>query len=102
MTNWLTIDKQRMNAKPIAYPVLGHFCLSTGTVGIEPTHIIRPSTIQLSRRYLYRFPITVHVPTVSILEITTIETAGFEPAYPVVVSTRCTAIRLQNNKFDRS
>ncbi|HEO6620820.1 TPA: hypothetical protein VBA42_001989 [Streptococcus agalactiae] len=36
----------------------------TGTVGIEPTHIIRPSTIQLSRRYLYRFPITVHVPTV--------------------------------------
>ncbi|HGC7031318.1 TPA: hypothetical protein ACI0P1_002046 [Streptococcus agalactiae] len=35
-----------------------------GTVGIEPTHIIRPSTIQLSRRYLYRFPITVHVPTV--------------------------------------
>ncbi|HEN2711266.1 TPA: hypothetical protein VAN46_002216 [Streptococcus agalactiae] len=33
----------------------------TGTVGIEPTHIIRPSTIQLSRRYLYRFPITVHV-----------------------------------------
>ncbi|MBY5057566.1 hypothetical protein K6W06_04235 [Streptococcus agalactiae] len=35
---------------------------SIGTVGIEPTHIIRPSTIQLSRRYLYRFPITVHVP----------------------------------------
>ncbi|HHK1686487.1 TPA: hypothetical protein ACQOJ5_001912, partial [Streptococcus pyogenes] len=26
-----------------------------------------------------------------------IETAGIEPAYPVVVSTRCTAIRLQNN-----
>ncbi|HGH9677961.1 TPA: hypothetical protein ACKPR3_001846, partial [Streptococcus pyogenes] len=31
-----------------------------------------------------------------------IETAGIEPAYPVVVSTRCTAIRLQNNKFDCS
>ncbi|HFR2947110.1 TPA: hypothetical protein ACSBSP_001774, partial [Streptococcus pyogenes] len=29
-------------------------------------------------------------------------TVGIEPAYPVVVSTRCTAIRLQNNKFDCS
>ncbi|ASQ21755.1 hypothetical protein ER611_08135 [Streptococcus pyogenes] len=61
-----------MNAKPIAYPILGHFYLSnrnsrnrtdTSSSG-SSKRVFGLSYCPEARRYPYRFPITVHVPKV--------------------------------------